>query len=226
MRSFYGALTILRELSPNLKPGAVPALCLKRPAGGWMFACLFRLAGARLIRAWDERDRREWETATAARPSWPRVARPEPRRKPGLSVRVARQGERHQALAAVVAAAKSTDPATKDAATRVLGEWLNTDAAPALLEIAKNDPDKKYQIRACAATSALPGSLKSPGGKIERRETKLAMFDKAMAVARRNEEKRLGVGHPDADSLGPLRSVARRRDRRRRRSGTRRPTRP
>lgn len=81
MRSFYGALTILRELSPNLKPGAVPALCLKRPAGGWMFACLFRLAGARLIRAWDERDRRHcyflyeaaeirariWETVGEAR---------------------------------------------------------------------------------------------------------------------------------------------------------------
>ena len=53
-----------------------------------------------------------------------------------------------KALETVRIAAKSNDPAVKDAATKVLGEWVNADAAAALLEIAKHDPDAKYQVRA------------------------------------------------------------------------------
>ncbi len=60
LRSFYGALTILRELSRNWKPGAIPALTLERPGGGRMFTCFFRSTEARLIRTWDEADRRPY----------------------------------------------------------------------------------------------------------------------------------------------------------------------
>ena len=99
-----------------------------------------------------------------------------------------------KALAAEVAAAKSSDPATKDAATRVLGEWVNADAAPALLEIAKNDSDTKYQIRALRGYIRIARQLEIPWWiETNVEETKLAMFDKAMAVARRNEEKRLAL---------------------------------
>jgi hypothetical protein len=99
-----------------------------------------------------------------------------------------------KALAAVVAAATSSDPATKDAATRVLGEWVNADAAPALLEIAKNDSDTKYQIRALRGYIRIARQLEIPWWiETNVEETKLAMFDKAMTVARRNEEKRLAL---------------------------------
>ena len=99
-----------------------------------------------------------------------------------------------KALAAVVAGAKSSDPATKDAATRVLGEWLNTDAAPALLEIAKNDSETKYQIRALRGYIRIARQLEIPWWiQTNAEETKLAMYDKAMTVARRNDEKRLAL---------------------------------
>jgi HEAT repeat protein len=99
-----------------------------------------------------------------------------------------------KALAVVVEGAKSADPATKDAATRVLGEWVNTDAAPALLEIAKNDPEKKYQIRALRGYIRIARQLEIPWWEASNAgETKLTMFDNAMAVARRNEEKRLAL---------------------------------
>jgi HEAT repeat protein len=98
------------------------------------------------------------------------------------------------ALSAVVAAAKSPDPATKDAATRVLGEWLNTDAAGALLEIAKSDPEKKYQIRALRGYIRIARQLETPWWeKSNAGETKLAMFRSAMEVAQRAEEKQLAL---------------------------------
>ena len=68
------------------------------------------------------------------------------------------------ALAAVVAGAKSADPALKDAATRVLGEWLNADAAPALLDIAQHDPETKYQVRALRGYIRIARQLDVPGG--------------------------------------------------------------
>ena len=99
-----------------------------------------------------------------------------------------------KALTLVAAGAKSADPATKDAATRALGEWPDTDAADTLLDIAKNDREKKYRIRALrgyiriARQLEIPWWMQSNAG-----ETKLAMFDKAMAVARRDNEKQLAL---------------------------------
>jgi len=99
-----------------------------------------------------------------------------------------------KALAAVVAGAKSSNPATKDAATRVLGEWLNTDAAPALLEIAQNDPEAKYQIRALRGYIRIARQLETPWWMhSDADEVKLDMFDHAMVVARRNDERRLAL---------------------------------
>ncbi len=98
------------------------------------------------------------------------------------------------ALSAVVVAARVFDAATKDAATRVLGEWVNTDAAPALLEIAKSDPEKKYQIRALRGYIRIARQLEIPWWeKSNAGETKLAMFRSAMEVAQRAEEKQLAL---------------------------------
>ncbi len=67
-----------------------------------------------------------------------------------------------KALQAVGTAAKDTKPEIQDAATRALGEWMSTDAAPVLLGLAKTLADEKYKIRACAATSASPGNSSCP----------------------------------------------------------------
>ncbi len=99
-----------------------------------------------------------------------------------------------KALAAVVAGAKSADPATKDAATRVLGKWASADAAPALLDIAKNDPEKKYRIRALRGYIRIARQLESPWWEeTDVDKTKLAMFDTAMKIAKRKQEKSLAL---------------------------------
>jgi HEAT repeat protein len=92
-----------------------------------------------------------------------------------------------KALEAVAAGVKSADPATKDAATRVLGEWLGVEAAPVLLEIVKNDADAKYRIRALRGYIRIARQLQLPA------ETRLAMFRAAMELAKRNEERRLAL---------------------------------
>lgn len=92
-----------------------------------------------------------------------------------------------KALEVVVAGAKSHDAALKDAATRVLGEWVNADAAPALLDIAKNDPDGKYQVRALRGYIRIARQLQLPN------DERLAMFHTAMEAASRAEEKQIAL---------------------------------
>ncbi len=53
-----------------------------------------------------------------------------------------------RALAAVNAAAKSSDDKLQDASTRLLGEWSTIDAAPVLLDLSKSAPGEKYRTRA------------------------------------------------------------------------------
>lgn len=89
------------------------------------------------------------------------------------------------ALETVVANAESDDPAIKDGATRILGEWVNPDAAPALLDIAQNDSEAKYRIRALRGYLRIARQLQLP------EEARLEMFHTAMGVAQRDEEKQL-----------------------------------
>lgn len=53
-----------------------------------------------------------------------------------------------KALAAVAGAAKTGDDRQKDAATRLLGEWMTADAAPVLLDLSKTLGEDKYRGRA------------------------------------------------------------------------------
>jgi HEAT repeat protein len=92
-----------------------------------------------------------------------------------------------KALQTVVANAKSDDAAIKDEATRVLGNWVNADAGPALLEIAKSDPDAKYQVRALRGYIRIARQLQLPADK------RLEMFRTVMDVAKRSEEKQLAL---------------------------------
>jgi HEAT repeat protein len=92
-----------------------------------------------------------------------------------------------KALATVVAAAKSGDPALKELGTRVLGEWVNADAAPALLDLARNDPEPRYQVR------ALRGYIRIARQLQLRPETRLDMFRTAMDLAQRPEDKKVAL---------------------------------
>jgi HEAT repeat protein len=69
---------------------------------------------------------------------------PVPTKTALLEVLGAVQGTK--ALAAVGAAAKSSDPTLQDVGSRLLGEWTTVDAAPVLLNVAKGGG--KYQTRA------------------------------------------------------------------------------
>ncbi|HEY3323535.1 MAG TPA: HEAT repeat domain-containing protein [Planctomycetota bacterium] len=105
------------------------------------------------------------------------------------------------ALTAVRAATKDADAQTKDAAMRSLFEWPALDAAPDLLEIAKNPPTPVY------GTLALRGYVRISGLKDVPAEKKPAMCKEAMALANTPDLKKsvlagLGeVAHPQALAL-------------------------
>lgn len=106
-----------------------------------------------------------------------------------------------EALEGVAAAAKSSDEALQDAATRVLGEWMSPDAAPLLLELAETGPEK-FRVR------SLRGYIRIPRQLDVSAEERLAMCRKAMAAADRNDEKKLVLEvlgrNPSAESLAML----------------------
>jgi HEAT repeat protein len=90
-----------------------------------------------------------------------------------------------KALALVVDAAKSDDAQMQDLATKVLGEWMSPDAAPALIELAQTLADEKFKVRAMRAYIRIPRQLNLPA------DEKLAMCREAMRVAWRVDEKKV-----------------------------------
>ena len=92
-----------------------------------------------------------------------------------------------KALAAVVASVDSNEPQIKDAATRVLGEWPNADAAAALLEVAQKDSENRYRIRALRGYLRIARQLQLPDNE------RLGMFHSAMKIATRDDERRLAL---------------------------------
>ena len=92
-----------------------------------------------------------------------------------------------KALEIVVAASKSTDAATMDAATRVLGEWPSVDAAPALLEIAKQEEGAAFRTR------ALRGYIRIARQMAVKDDARLEMFRTAMELSTRPEERQIAI---------------------------------
>lgn len=105
-----------------------------------------------------------------------------------------------KSLSTVVAGVKSPEPPLKDAATRLLGDWPSPDAAPALLEIARQDPDARFRIR------ALRGYLRIARQLQLAEKDRLAMFRTGMETAQRDDEKKLALDIltriPSAETLG------------------------
>jgi len=104
-----------------------------------------------------------------------------------------------QALAAVAAAARDANPEIQDAASRLLGEWMNVDAAPVLLDLAKTAADEKYKIRAVRGYIRLARQFTMPDADRAR------MCRIAMETAQRDAEKKLVLEvlerYPSGDTL-------------------------
>jgi HEAT repeat protein len=88
-----------------------------------------------------------------------------------------------KALAAMAAAAKSTNPQLQDASTRLLGEWMTADAAPVLLYLAKSAPGEKYQVRAMRGYIRIARQFDLP------EQQRIEMSQQALAAARPAEQK-------------------------------------
>ena len=90
-----------------------------------------------------------------------------------------------EALAVVAGNADSEDELRRDYATRVLGEWLDTSAAPVLLKLAQEDGGSKYGIRAIKGYIRLARQFSMPGGE------RVKMCRTALNTATRPTEKKL-----------------------------------
>jgi len=88
-----------------------------------------------------------------------------------------------KALAAVGAAAKSSDPALQDAGSRLLGEWTTVDAAPVLLAVAKGGG--RYQTR------ALRGYIGIAQKFLMSEEQRAQMCTSAFELAKQPAERKL-----------------------------------
>ena len=90
-----------------------------------------------------------------------------------------------KALAAIGAAAKSTDAQLQDISSRLLGEWMTADAAPVLLDLSKTAPGEKYQVR------ALRGYIRIARQFVLPEQQRAEMCQKAFEAARQPAEQKL-----------------------------------
>ncbi|MBC8872718.1 MAG: HEAT repeat domain-containing protein [Planctomycetes bacterium] len=90
-----------------------------------------------------------------------------------------------EALAVIAAAGKDVSPELQDTATRLLGEWMNVDAGPVLLDVAQNAPVEKYRIRAIRGYIRLVRQFNMPAAQ------RAQMCALALKAAERTTEKKL-----------------------------------
>lgn len=92
-----------------------------------------------------------------------------------------------KALAAITEASKDANADVQSKAAEQLGAWMTPDAAPALLELAKSSANDKLKVR------ALRGYLRIARQFVMPADARLAMFNSAMQIAKRDEEKRIAL---------------------------------
>ncbi|MGD9647010.1 MAG: HEAT repeat domain-containing protein, partial [Pirellulales bacterium] len=90
-----------------------------------------------------------------------------------------------KALESIDVAIKSNDPQLQDVGSRVLGEWMDSDAAPVLLNLAKNGVDDKYRVRALRGYIRLARQFDMPD------DQRAAMCQTALDAASRLDEQKL-----------------------------------
>jgi hypothetical protein len=89
------------------------------------------------------------------------------------------------ALAAVGAAAKDATPEIRETASRLLGEWMDVDAAPVLLDLAKTATEEKYKVRTLRGYIRLVRQFVLPD------DQRVKMCRTALETADRDAEKAL-----------------------------------
>ncbi len=90
-----------------------------------------------------------------------------------------------KSLAAMAAAAQQGDEAVRDTAFRLLGQWMSVDAAPLLLDLAKNSKDEKRKVWAVRAYIRIARQFVMP------QADRAAMCRTALEIAQRPDDKRL-----------------------------------
>lgn len=104
-----------------------------------------------------------------------------------------------QALEAVQAAARMTDLQVRDASTRLLGDWTTIDAAPVLLDLAKNGPNDRFRVR------TLRGYMRIARQFVMEDADRLAMCRNGLEVSDQPAEQKLVLEvlerHPTLDLL-------------------------
>jgi len=114
-------------------------------------------------------------------------------------LRILRSAGGPKALDAVRAAAKDADAEIKDAATSLLCDWLTADALPDVMQLAKTPTSPKVKILALRGCFRLIPLQDAPADR------KLASLKDVLALAERNEEKKLALAAlgaiPTVDSL-------------------------
>lgn len=93
-----------------------------------------------------------------------------------------------KALETVRAAVKDASEPVRDVAVRVLSDWPDAAARGALADIAKSSDNRKHKIL------ALRGFIRSVAESRESAGQKLALAKQAMAMADRDDEKKLVLG--------------------------------
>lgn len=103
------------------------------------------------------------------------------------------------ALDTLAKAANSDDPALQDNASRLLGRWNGLDAAPVLLDLAKNAPEARYQVRALRGYIGLARKFDMTD------QQRAAMCQKALDASQQSAEQKLVLDvlalHPSAEGL-------------------------
>jgi HEAT repeat protein len=92
-----------------------------------------------------------------------------------------------RALQAIVQASTSPDAAVQGAAAQQLGDWMTPDAAPALLNLARNAANEGLKIR------ALRGYLRIARQFVVPDAQRMEMYQIAFEAALRDDERRLAI---------------------------------
>jgi hypothetical protein len=104
-----------------------------------------------------------------------------------------------KALETIGAAVKGSDAELQDTGSRLLGEWMTLDAAPVLLDLAKNLSSDKYQVR------ALRGYIRLARQFIMPDQQRAEMCQNALEASNRPAEQKLVLAvlerYPNADTL-------------------------
>ena len=104
-----------------------------------------------------------------------------------------------KALAAVAAAAKTGDDGQKDAASRLLGEWMTADAAPVLLDLSKTLQEDKYRGRAIRGFIRIARQFKLE--QAERAKMAVEAYAAAKTPAERKLVLEVARRYPDIEML-------------------------